>query len=210
MSTPELIYFTDPMCSWCYGFSPVIDALAQRYGERLPVRLVLGGLRPGNSKPMNAQTAAELRGHWTHVAEASGQDFADCAIDTAGFVYDTDPAARAVALARRTGKTLALDYLRAAHRAFYVRGLDITSRDVLADLAAELGQDRATFRAGLDEPDLSEETLSDYNTSQNAGVAGFPTLIVGPNADGTFAMVTRGFNSLEPVTAKIDQWLAAN
>ena len=24
MQTPHLIYFADAMCSWCYGFSPVI------------------------------------------------------------------------------------------------------------------------------------------------------------------------------------------
>ena len=25
MDEPHLIYFADPMCSWCYGFSPVIE-----------------------------------------------------------------------------------------------------------------------------------------------------------------------------------------
>ena len=25
--TRELIYFADPMCSWCYGFAPVISAI---------------------------------------------------------------------------------------------------------------------------------------------------------------------------------------
>jgi putative protein-disulfide isomerase len=25
----HLVYFADPMCSWCYGFSPVIAALEQ-------------------------------------------------------------------------------------------------------------------------------------------------------------------------------------
>jgi hypothetical protein len=24
----QLVYFADPMCSWCYGFSPVIAAIA--------------------------------------------------------------------------------------------------------------------------------------------------------------------------------------
>ena len=208
MDRAELIYFTDPMCSWCYGFSPVIEAVVAAYGQRLPIRLVLGGLRPGNTKAMTAEAAAELRGHWSHVQEASGQDFGACAIDDDGFVYDTDPASRAVVLARRASPALAMAYLREAHRAFYVRGLDITQREVLADLSAELGQDRAAFRTGLDDPTLSEETWGDYSTSQNAGVAGFPTLIVGPNPDATFAMITRGFNTREAVVGKIDHWLA--
>ena len=30
MDGPHLIYFSDPMCSWCYGFSPVLDDLYVR------------------------------------------------------------------------------------------------------------------------------------------------------------------------------------
>ena len=40
---PHFIYFADPMCSWCYGFSPVMGALARQFEGRLPVRVVMGG-----------------------------------------------------------------------------------------------------------------------------------------------------------------------
>ncbi len=205
---PHLIYFADPMCSWCYGFQPVIEQVEQTFEEVLPIRLILGGLRPGNTVPMTAKAGADLQGHWDQIHEASGQPFGPSVITTGTFVYDTDPACRAVALARRQSPALGLAMLKAAHTAFYLRGLDVTSRDVLADLAAELGEDRAVFRAALDDETLSRETWNDYELSQNTGVSGFPTLIVGPNADGTFAMITRGFNGLEPVVASIQQWLA--
>ena len=52
MRQPHLVYFADPMCSWCWGFAPVINAIRGRYGERLPVRLIVGGLRPGTTEPM--------------------------------------------------------------------------------------------------------------------------------------------------------------
>ena len=45
MSHRFLVYFADPMCSWCYGFSPVIREIADHFGERLPVEVVMGGLR---------------------------------------------------------------------------------------------------------------------------------------------------------------------
>ena len=40
----QLIYFADPMCSWCWGFSPAMEAVTAKYGDQLPVRLILGGL----------------------------------------------------------------------------------------------------------------------------------------------------------------------
>ena len=45
MSDLRFVYFADPMCSWCYGFSPVITALAERFEGRLGLQVVMGGLR---------------------------------------------------------------------------------------------------------------------------------------------------------------------
>ncbi len=59
----ELIYFVDPMCSWCWGFSPVILSIRQTFADRLSLRVVLGGLFPGTSRNMNEQTKNEIREH---------------------------------------------------------------------------------------------------------------------------------------------------
>lgn len=147
MDGPHLIYFSDPMCSWCYGFSPVIEAVRRAYGDALPIRLVMGGLRPGTEKAMTPEAAREIAGHWTHVHEASGLPFDPSLIQTGTFVYDTDPAARAVVVVRREGEDVALRFLGAAQRAFYGEARDITSGEVLADLAADLGLDREKFLA---------------------------------------------------------------
>jgi putative protein-disulfide isomerase len=205
----HLIYFSDPMCSWCYGFFPVIAKIDAIYGDDLPVRLVLGGLRPGNKDVTTAEGAATIRHHWEKVHEASGQPFGESVIDRGDFVYDTDPACRAVALARRTGMREALKMLEACHTAFYARGLDVTDRGVLAGLAAELGFDHAQFRHELDDDTLNEETWRDYAISQRAGVTGFPTLIIGPNPDNTFAMVSRGYNDAGAVFSIIENWRMA-
>jgi putative protein-disulfide isomerase len=50
----HFVYFADPMCSWCYGFAPVMRQLRQRYGDVAQVRPVMGGLRPGTTEPMPA------------------------------------------------------------------------------------------------------------------------------------------------------------
>ena len=41
MDGPNLIYFADPMCSWCYGFSPVVAQIRREFGRGLPIRLAL-------------------------------------------------------------------------------------------------------------------------------------------------------------------------
>ena len=79
---------------------------------------------------------------------------------------------------------------------------------VLGEIAGSLGLDADRFASDLAAEDVKQETWGDYATSQNAGVRGFPTLIVGQNPDGTYAMVTRGFQTAGPVMAIVDAWLA--
>src|SRR5471030_2068591 len=91
MAAPHLIYFSDPMCSWCYGFSPVIEDIRRTFGRALPIRVVMGGLRPGTETPMTEEAELEIADHWTHVHEATGLPFNGAGMSRPGFVYDTVP-----------------------------------------------------------------------------------------------------------------------
>jgi putative protein-disulfide isomerase len=207
MDGPHLIYFADPMCSWCYGFSPVVADIRRTFGRALPIRLVMGGLRPGTEEPMTQEAKDSLAGHWHHVHEATGLPFDRSAIDREGFLYDTDPGARAVVRMRREDPEKALTYLGRLQAAFYGEGKDVTDFEVLADLAAEYGVDRDAFRADLDTDELKRETWGDYGLSQRAGVTGFPTLVAGPGPDGAYGVVTRGFAPGDQVIGVLQRWL---
>ncbi len=110
MTNPHLIYFADPMCSWCWGFSPVIDAVRAEFGSSMPIRLVLGGLRPGTTEPLTSTSKREIREHWEHVHEASNQPFDFHFFEREGFIYDTEPASRAAVTARRRSMSDALGH----------------------------------------------------------------------------------------------------
>ncbi|HEY9219025.1 MAG TPA: DsbA family protein, partial [Phenylobacterium sp.] len=124
------------------------------------------------------------------------------------FVYDTDPAARAVVLVRRLAPERALAFLHRVQRAFYAEGRDVTSHPVLGELAAELGLPADQVQAALSDETLKQETWSDYAMSQGAGVSGFPTLVGGPNEAGVYGVVTRGCAPAAQILATIDDWLA--
>ena len=208
MTDKQLIYFADPMCSWCWGFAPVITAIHDVFGDTLPIRLVMGGLRPGTVEPMAEKAKTELRGHWAHVTEASGQPFGPSGLDAPGFIYDTDPAARAVVAMRRRDPGRALAFLEAAQRGFYAGGVNVADPAALGRLAATFGQDPETFVADIAGDAVKAETWRDYAISRGAGVSGFPTLILGPQADGTYLAVTRGFQPAAQVLPALASLLA--
>jgi putative protein-disulfide isomerase len=203
----QLIYFADPMCSWCWGFSPAIEGVAARFGEQLPIRLILGGLRPGTTDAMDDDSKQMIRGHWEHVHEASGQPFDFAFFDREGFVYDTEPGCRAVVAARRLDPAAAMPMLKQIHHAFYAENTDVTDRAVLCGLAESAGLDRAAFEASFDSEEAATETRTDFAIAHHSGVTGFPTLIAGSEEDG-YAAVTRGYQPAERIEALIEGWLA--
>lgn len=194
-----LVCFADPMCSWCYGFGPELEAfLAGQPGLRLDV--VMGGLRAGNREPMTPAFREMLAGHWDHVRRESGLAFTTAALDRPGFVYDTEPACRAVVAARTLAPAMALPYFRRLQAAFYAEGHDITAPAVLAELAEAEGLERAAFLAELSSERARSETALDFSTAQQMGVTGFPTLAAGyPNKQ--FFLLASGFTRA-PVLAE--------
>lgn len=209
MNSPHLVYVADPMCSWCWGFAPVIGAIRRRFGDELPIRPLMGGLRPQTTRPMDDQAKSRTRTHWLHVQEASGQPFDFAFFDREGFVYDTDPAARAVVVVRRSGPGKALDCLHLVQSAFYAANQDVTDAGVLAGLAARLGQDADAFLAAFGGEDARQETWRDYGISQRAGITGFPTLLAGTGGGAPYAVITQGYQPSELIVPLLERWLAA-
>lgn len=201
----RLLYLADPLCSWCYGFGPELAKLLARHPDA-HLDVVMGGLRPFNREPMSPAFKAMLREHWAHVAAASGLAFNTDALEREGFVYDTEPACRAVVTARDLDASKVIAYLKAVQSAFYRDARDATRPEVLADVAAECGYERATFLAQLESEAMRKQTRGDFATTQSLGVSGFPTLGVAYGAQ--VYLVTSGFvtdDVLEHRLAEIDR-----
>lgn len=206
-SEPHFIYFADPMCSWCYGFGPVMRQLATHFEGRLPVRLVMGGLRAGNRQPMREKDRDYIRDAWKSVHEASGQPFDLSFFERETFTYDTEPACRAVVTMRRLAPEKALTFNSRVSSAFYAHNRDVTSDEVLADIGAEAGMDRSQFLNEMQSEGACNETFGDFLMAKQSGVEGFPLLAAG-RAETGYALVCQGFRPIDGLVEAIEDWLA--
>lgn len=168
----KMIHVADPMCSWCYGFAPVILALTQRFEAPLPLRLMMGGLRAGKPEVMRAADKEQ-------VGAATGQPFDLSFFEPESFTYDTEPACRAVVTVRRRQPTFALAVMALIQQAFYAENRDMTSANEISCLEKEAGLARQAFAAIVSAPATRNETFGDFLTAQELGIRGFPTLIAG-------------------------------
>ena len=205
MRPARLLYVMDPMCSWCWGFAPVVSALAEQAAAAgVPLQLVVGGLRRERAA---LEPAARVRilSHWQAVNASTGQLFNFNDGLPEGFVYDTEPACRALVTARQLDEQSAWPLLERIQQAFYTEGRDVTRAPVLVELAEQAGIPRIEFAEAFDSPAMQQATAQDFAWVQDLGIAGFPTLLA--ERDGQLALLTNGYQPLESLAPLLGRWL---
>ena len=201
-----LIYIADPMCSWCYGFGPELARLMEGLPDTT-LEIVLGGLRANNTEVMDGASKSALRSHWQHVHDASGLPFSEAGLSADGFIYDTEPACRAVAAARMLAPHATFKVFQAIQHAFYADGLDVTQRAVLAQVAssaltaAGFPIDAAGFEANWASDAAIAATIADFEQTKRWGISGFPTLVL--EQGGKLDLVTSGYRKTEALVEQM-------
>ena len=201
----EFVYVGDPMCSWCWGFAPVLERMQAVYD--VPIRLVVGGLRPGpDAGVLDDQLGRSLAHHWHQVEEASGQPFDHAFLERRdGWRYDTEFPAIAVVTMRSMDEKAVLGFHSRLQQAFYAEGVDITDPSVYPPLVADAAVDPDEFLWRLESDAMRRLAWSDFAEARSLGVAGFPTLLV---FDGVrHAVVTRGFVPGDRLLPALSDWV---
>src|SRR5690554_7134621 len=65
----KLVYFTDPICSSCWGIEPQLRKLKLEYGEHIDIEYRMGGLLPDwNYNSGGISSPKDVAGHWDEVS----------------------------------------------------------------------------------------------------------------------------------------------
>lgn len=201
----ELRYFADPMCSWCWGFAPTIARLQQTLPADLPLRVISGGLRAGNRRPIDADSRAQVLHHWHQVQAASGQPFSFDQPLPDGFVYDTEPACRAVSLVSGEQPSQSLTVLHALQAAFYRDGRDVTDSETIRAILCELHL--AALAARFDSEPARQAAAQDFEETRNHGISGFPSLLLHRADSDRNRIVCIGYQPFNDVQAALQRSL---
>ena len=215
MTENSLVYVGDPMCSWCYGFGvPLHQLLEQLPG--VPLAVVLGGLRAYNQEVMPDALKSTLHHHWSEVTKRSGKPFGTGQFERDGYIYDTEPACRAVVTIRTHAAEHTLAMYHAIQHAFYAEGRDITQTSVLADIwqalvdsktTGDVDFSRGTFIDAFESDTIKTQTRNDFAMVQQWGIRGFPALIAVVN--GEAQLVANGYMEADEMLQRIQQVFAS-
>jgi putative protein-disulfide isomerase len=171
----RIIYFTDPICSSCWGIEPQLRKLKLEYGDYIDIDYRMGGLLPdwsynsgGISKP------SDVAHHWEEVSA-----YYEMPIEGGVWLKDPLPSSYppsiAVKAAQLQGRDKAVRYMRQLREMVFLDEKNIARMDVMLEAAAATGLDVAQFKTDY-EGRAKELFQEDLAMGRSLGVRGFPTL----------------------------------
>lgn len=171
----KITYYTDPICSSCWGIEPQLRKLKLEYGDYLDIDYRMGGLLPdwsynsgGISKP------TDVAPHWEKVS-VHYQMPIDGGVWLEDPLSSSYPPSVAVKAAQLQDKDKAVKYMRKLRELLFLEKKNITRWEILRQAAASVGLD--TFQLKEDyEGKAIELFQQDLAYAQKLGVRGFPTI----------------------------------
>ncbi|NNF52062.1 MAG: DsbA family protein [Gammaproteobacteria bacterium] len=200
---PTLIYFHDPMCSWCWGYRPAAQELFAHLPPEVTRRNVLGGLAPDSDEPMPKSQRQVVMGHWRRIEAMLGTRFNFDFWKKCAPRRSTYPACRAVIAAANQGREEEMTL--AIQKAYYVEASNPSDTKTLKQLAKKLRLDAKRFEADLESKATDQALKEQIGYARRVGVDSFPTLAL--ERDGRLKRITVDYLSYRTSLAEIEALL---
>lgn len=172
----KLVYFTDPICSSCWGIEPQLRKLKLEYGNAVEIEYKMGGLLPdwkynsgGISKP------SDVAHHWDEVSVHY-----DMPIDGDIWLEDplesSYPPSIAFKAAQLQDEDKAVLFMREMREMMFLKNKNLAKWEHIATAAKTVGLNVEQLKTDFEgtAKTLFEE---DLRIAKESGVRGFPTMI---------------------------------
>ena len=197
-----LYYVHDPMCSWCWGFAPVLAQLLKSLPAEIQVTRLLGGLAVDRHQPMPVELQQTIAATWQRIQQS---------IPGTRFNFDfwrqctprrsTWPACRAVIAARQQGDEFDARMTRAIQLACYTQARNPSDERTLLELSNELGLDSNAFAVALAGEAVQQQLLKEIECARQRHATSFPSLVL--DVAGSVWPIAVDYNDSAPMLEMI-------
>lgn len=171
----KLLYIMDPMCSWCWAFSPTLEAIKHTFPS-LPVEYIMGGLAADSETMMPQNQQNTIHAIWQHIEEKTATQFNYDFWTQCSPRRSTWRACRAVILAEQLKPGSAELMVSAIQHAYYLNAQNPSDTETLTLLAESLGINVLEFTSSLDSKSTQQKLQEQMSIAQQLDVNGFPAL----------------------------------
>jgi putative protein-disulfide isomerase len=207
---PVLYYVYDPLCGWCYGFSPVIAEVQKQYSDQISVEVISGGMVLAERVGPLSDIAPYIRDGVKRVESMTGVEFGQAYLDDlfgeGKRIMNSWPACLALTVFKSLQPDRALEYASELQKAIYFDGFESTDMNAFADAAERLGADKTAFLSRTQDQQFMLETRHEFGFAKDLKASGYPYVVL--KKDATYYLVAHGYTDLATVRKRLDNILA--
>jgi len=174
MST--LFYVVDPMCSWCYAFSPTWQKVLDNLPSNIKIVYVQGGLAPKSDSTMPIEMQEMLQGIWKQIHTSVGTEFNFDFWTKCTPRRSTYLSCQAAIAGRLQGKEY--EMISAIQQQYYLNAKNPSDSDTLIDAANMINLDIEKFSKDLESENVLSALQNDFKIRDKIKIHSFPSLVL--------------------------------
>ena len=208
----EIIEFTDPVCTWCWGSEPLLRKLEVLYENQVKISFVMGGLvkdirdfyDPRNGIGGNADLSNhKIADHWIEASRIHGMPVKSKDFSLFSNEHPSSyPQNIAFKAAQLESEEKAIKLLRRMREATEVESKQTNRLEVLVELASQVGLDIDKFIKSYSDGSAEKEFYKDMEIAKSYRVQGFPSFLI---KCGGKEKLLYGFQRYESIKSIIEE-----
>jgi putative protein-disulfide isomerase len=202
----KLIYVYDPLCGWCYGFTPVIQQVQQQYAAEMTFDILSGGMiLSSNRRPASAMYNYIREAH-KQVEATTGITFGPAFLEEylrSEDLMDSEKPSVALTVFKQYQPENAISFAHDMQVALNYDGKSLNDDQTYRELLDKYQLPAAAFLEKMQDDTSRYATHQEFSIVQQWGITGFPAAIL-DDGDQLY-LIAKGFTPLERLVQVIEE-----
>ena len=209
---PVLIYCYDAYCGWCYGFSPVIKAIAEKYRPQLDIDVLSGGMILPEEPTHISSIAPFIQKAYKTVEGTTGIKFGNDFLwhifnyEDSDWYPNSEKPAIAMCIFKDFYPERAIEFASDLQYALNYEGRDLTDDAAYAHLLEKYSIHPEIFYERLSSEEYKEKAYYEFSLVKQLQVAVYPCVFI-QTGELKFIMVARGYTAYDTLQERIENVL---
>lgn len=207
MDNAVIFYVYDPLCGWCYGFSPVMQQFWKQHRENIHFKVLTGGMITGDKEGPIGKVAPYIKTAYREVEKTTGitfgKPFLENVLEDGSALFSSIPGALAMAVFRYLQPDQVVAFAHAVQEAIYRKGKLPTQPETYGECAEQFGMDAPGFMKRMVEKELLTQVHNEFKMVHEWGITGFPSLVYIKNEQAY--LLAQGYTSLDNLNSTLRQ-----
>lgn len=208
MEKAKLLYFYDPLCGWCFGFSPVIKKLEKEFQEQIDFEAISGGMVLGDRVKPLSEMKDYLKEAMPRLEEMTGVKFGEPyleILEEGSLMLNSERPCIAMTVYKSMSNKSSIEFASALQSTLYEKGINLNELENYKALVEGFGLPWEVFKSKMQDSAYKEKTYQEFQIGQQMGIGGFPSVVLSIGKQGY--LIARGYRPEHEMQAVIKEIL---